>query len=77
MILATLGVMAKTQQKPRAPVTPEPEESHEPTTEPSMEEDPVTENRRVPARIPEEGGRGDHSVDDPITRERVVEESGQ
>jgi hypothetical protein len=68
------------QKKPRAPVTPGPEETNEPSapaTETSAEEDPVTENRRVPARIPEEGGRGDHSVDDPITRERVVEESGQ
>lgn len=43
-------------------------------TEPFEEQDPVTENRRRPEPISEEGSRGEHSNDDPITRERVVED---
>jgi hypothetical protein len=48
--------------------------SNAPSTSPPEEQDPVTENRREPEPIPEEGGRGEHSEDDPITRERVLED---
>jgi hypothetical protein len=48
--------------------------SNEPSATPPEEQDPVTENRREPEPIPEEGGRGEHSMDDPITRERVIED---
>jgi hypothetical protein len=49
-------------------------DSNVPSMEPPEEQDPVTENRREPEPIPEEGGRGEHSADDPITRERVTED---
>jgi hypothetical protein len=68
--------MAKPKKRPQ-PTTErdgDPGDSNVPLTDPSEEQDPVTENRREPEPIPEEGGRGEHSADDPITRERVTED---
>jgi hypothetical protein len=73
--------MAKPKKRPdpviesddsRSPSNPPATEP--PATTPPEEQDPVTENRRAPEPIPEEGGRGEHSDDDPITRERVAED---
>jgi hypothetical protein len=55
------------------------DESHEPddpVTETPHEPDPMNDNRREPDPIPEEGGRGEHSADDPVTREQSVEDIG-
>jgi hypothetical protein len=52
-------------------------ESDDPVTETPNDPDPMNDNRREPAPIPEEGGRGEHSADDPVTREQSIEEVGQ
>jgi hypothetical protein len=68
----------RTQRKPVIEPDEKEHESNDPVTEvPAVEQDPVTENQREPDPIPEEGGRGEHSNDDPITRERVAEEVAQ
>lgn len=47
--------------------------SNDPAAGSDAEEDPVTERPRTVPPLPEEGVRGDHSADDPVTRERVAE----
>ena len=68
--------MPKPKKRPEPSIErdADPSDSSPPLTDPSEEQDPVTENRREPEPIPEEGGRGEHSEDDPITRERVAED---
>lgn len=55
----------------------DPQGSDDPVTEMPSEPDPTNDNRREPDLIPEDGGRGEHSADDPVTREQSVEEVGQ
>ena len=65
--------MPKTKKRPAPLIERDSGNSNDPTTDPPEEQDPVTENRREPDPIPEEGDRGEHSDDDPITRQRVME----
>jgi hypothetical protein len=71
--------MLKRKGKVRPAPTPVPEDEnesgtlHNPTKLPA-EDDPVIEDRTDDSSVPEERERGDHSEDDPVTRERVASE---
>jgi hypothetical protein len=52
-------------------------ESDDPITEDPSGTDPITERGAGPELIPEDrGSADDHSNDDPVTRERVAEDTG-